>query len=374
MADRPPVIYGLEFQGRTLTARALAAKSSEEDKIFFLCGTQSLRYENQVHLLEYDEDTGVLDKVVFAHPAGEIWHISTSSNPTAKDIFCTCYGKFVDGKSVVCAAMWRLKEGGAEHSPLDQVCELPHASNVRCTCWHPELADQLVSIDDKKLTSWKITESDVKELSHLVLEEKTQSQPTYSALCWNSHQNCSQVLYSTDLSIRSWDMREKPSKQSSVNLEQPHGSCVRSLDFNPNKPQNFASCGDDCTVKFWDARKSDQPLLVQRNHSHWIWSVQFNHIHDQLVLTAGSDCQVVLARVASIASEPLKHTDDNDTDATTSPPAKDEVVQVYQEHEDSVYSAKWSLSDAWVFASLSYDGRLVISHVPSSEKFRILTL
>ena len=58
-------------------------------------------------------------------------------------------------------------------------------------------------------------------------------------------------------------------RQSSVNLEQPHGSCVRSLDFNPNKPQNFASCGDDCTVKFWDARKSDQPLLVQRNHSHW---------------------------------------------------------------------------------------------------------
>ena len=58
-----------------------------------------------------------------------------------------------------------------------------------------------------------------------------------------------------------------------------------------------------------------------------------------------------------------------------SPPApqKDEVIQRYEEHEDSVYTAVWSTADAWVFASLSYDGRLVINHVPNQEKFAILT-
>ena len=56
----------------------------------------------------------------------------------------------------------------------------------------------------------------------------------------------------------------------------------------------------------------------------------------------------------------------------TSPPC-DEVIHCYEEHEDSVYSAVWSAADAWVFASLSYDGRLVINHVPSQEKFSILT-
>ena len=159
-----------------MTARALAAKISGDDKIFFLCGTQSLRYENQVR-----ENEQCVEK---ARPRGsaflpfspyncrstfwnttkirEYWikwsshtqperygearqlrlrdlsspllhcrHISTSSNANAMDIFCTCYGKFVDGKSVVCAAMWRLKEGGVEHAPLDQVCELPHAGSVR---------------------------------------------------------------------------------------------------------------------------------------------------------------------------------------------------------------------------------------------------
>lgn len=73
MSERGPVIYGLESQGRTLTARALTARAAETDKIHFFCGTQSLRQENQVHLLEYDEERGVLDKTVHPHSQGEIW-------------------------------------------------------------------------------------------------------------------------------------------------------------------------------------------------------------------------------------------------------------------------------------------------------------
>ena len=48
------------------------------------------------------------------------------------------------------------------------------------------------------------------------------------------------------------------------------------------------------------------PLLIRQDHSHWVWSVQFNLFHDQLVLTSSSDSQVILSRVASIASEPLQ--------------------------------------------------------------------
>ncbi len=55
------------------------------------------------------------------------------------------------------------------------------------------------------------------------------------------------------------------------------------------------------------------------------------------------------------------------------PVLKDEVIARYEEHEDSVYRCVWSVADAWVFASLSFDGRVVINHVPSQEKFSILT-
>jgi len=36
-------------------------------------------------------------------------------------------------------------------------------------------------------------------------------------------------------------------------------------------------------------------------------------------------------------------------------PPRDEVIHCYEEHEDSVYSAVWSVADAWVFASMSYE-------------------
>lgn len=53
-------------------------------------------------------------------------------------------------------------------------------------------------------------------------------------------------------------------------------------------------------------------------------------------------------------------------------PTKDGVIATFDEHEDSVYAVEWSTADPWVFASLSYDGRLVINRVPRAEKYKIL--
>ena len=53
-------------------------------------------------------------------------------------------------------------------------------------------------------------------------------------------------------------------------------------------------------------------------------------------------------------------------------PPTDGVIATYEEHEDSVYAVDWSTADPWVFASLSYDGRLVINRVPRAEKYKIL--
>lgn len=53
-------------------------------------------------------------------------------------------------------------------------------------------------------------------------------------------------------------------------------------------------------------------------------------------------------------------------------PQQDGIIATYEEHEDSVYAVDWSAADPWVFASLSYDGRLVINRVPRAEKYKIL--
>jgi hypothetical protein len=39
------------------------------------------------------------------------------------------------------------------------------------------------------------------------------------------------------------------------------------------------------------------------------------------------------------------------------------LIKTFEEHEDSVYSICWATS-VWIFASLSYDGRVLINHVP----------
>jgi len=49
----------------------------------------------------------------------------------------------------------------------------------------------------------------------------------------------------------------------------------------------------------------------------------------------------------------------------------DKLIKRYESHRDSVYSIAWS-SDAWVFASLSYDGTVIVNTVPQSEKYKIL--
>lgn len=38
-----------------------------------------------------------------------------------------------------------------------------------------------------------------------------------------------------------------------------------------------------------------------------VWSVRYNHFHDQLVLSASSDSRVVLNNVVTLSSEPFGH-------------------------------------------------------------------
>ncbi len=106
--------------------------------------------------------------------------------------------------------------------------------------------------------------------------------------------------------------------------------------------------------------------------------MRYNSFHDQLLLSCSSDHHVVLSSVPSLSSEPYRTIIDDDNynskekDEFKQEIQPDRVIKVYEEHEDSVYSIEWSSVDPWVFASLSYDGRLIINKVPKEEKFKIL--
>ncbi|XP_075057603.1 EARP and GARP complex-interacting protein 1 isoform X3 [Mixophyes fleayi] len=245
--------------------------------------------------------------------------------------------------------------------------------------WEP-LGDgkKVMSLADNYVMLWDLQESSTKAVlsSSVALEGKGQLKFTSGR--WSPHHNCTQVATANDTAIRGWDIR---SMRQIYCIDNAHGQLVRDLDFNPNKQYYLASCGDDCKVKFWDTRNVNEPVKTLEEHSHWVWSVRYNHSHDQLVLTGSSDSRVILSNMVSISSEPFGHLvdeedlsdqEDNQHDEKTKEPLQDSIIATYEEHEDSVYAVEWSSADPWLFASLSYDGRLVINRVPRALKYNIL--
>nr|ADD38232.1 Protein TSSC1 [Lepeophtheirus salmonis] len=370
-------IYGLEYQCRALTSFNIG---EDEERAAFLVGTQSIKSENQIHWLEYDEDIrNVRKKRVWIHSEGEIWQLAG----TCKNLFLSVYAEAASERRKS-AKVWRVL-GDCEEDSLEDVCTLePHNSDyedrsnalrndIIHASWHPFESHQVISISPSVLTI------------HDINENKSSPGPSPKKLMsfgtWNPHQNASQFATVHEYEVRGWDLR---SNECGWKLENPGGHVVRSMDFNPNKQYHLATAGDDGKVRVWDIRNTDTPLASHSfGHSHWIWSIQFNQYHDQLILTGGSDALVAVSALSSLSSEPYLTTthsgsDDDqleeDESSLNSSIIEDGIIKAYTDHEDSVYRAEWSHVDPWTFASLSYDGRLVINQVPRGVKLKILNL
>jgi hypothetical protein len=117
--------------------------------------------------------------------------------------------------------------------------------------------------------------------------------------------------------------------------------------------------------------------------------VAFNPFHDQLLLSGGADSRVDLWRVSSVSSAPLLELGEEEEGGAggledfavgSAAPAKhqeprmasDTAVKVHLDHTDSVTGIAWSSTGAWVYASVSYTGRVAINTVPAAEKYRVL--
>jgi len=102
-----------------------------------------------------------------------------------------------------------------------------------------------------------------------------------------------------------------------------------------------------------------------------VWRVAFNRFHDQLVLSSGSDALVKLESAVTISSASIiSSSDEADADAgeqSNVEKCKDGLIATYDKHDESVYDIAWSNADPWVFASISFDGRLLINMVPGTN-------
>ncbi|RZF41829.1 hypothetical protein LSTR_LSTR005291 [Laodelphax striatellus] len=359
MDEDKPSLYGLEFP-----ARSLAAQIAETEVVRFLVGTQSLKFaNNQIHLVEFDEKNGTLNSKVYQHDVGEVW--SLTSSPKDPNVLSTCYNTLrqEDNDCVMKSALWRMPEAspGDASTPLEQLClfdTAQYGTQVKVTAFHPTETEQAATVVDNNVLIWDVGEATPRLTYKVAFEGK--GHPRFTTGKWNHQQVSSQFATANDSTIRGWDLRT--SKQAWA-IENAHSQLVRDLDFNPNRLFFVGTCGDDASCKFWDLRQTAAPVVTMAKHSHWVWVVRYNQVRDQLVLSASSDGVLLLSSVASIASAPLEE-DDGDGDEAKRMP--DGVLATHDQHEDSVYCVEWSAANPWCFASLSYDGRLLINKVARS--------
>jgi len=413
------IVTTFESQCRALTV----APSPDENASRFLIGTLNPKCEdNLLYLFEYKDDNNNLAKVSFRFPYGESWSLSSSNR----------YPKLVSAvlgvKGTLSVGVYKLPDEldstieddyGLSESPIEKLYEpISQSKNLsRQSHWHPEDSCQILTCDNGTMQFWDVGEQKhVRDFALLQLIERSLSpnsdNPTNNQkdlksrvtdLRWSSLFNCSVVAATIGPQIYGIDTRIPDSNSSSICwlIEDKRCNRIRTIDFNPNSQYYIASGGDDCRANFWDLRNTSGPALYMQTHSHWIWSIRYNPFHDQLVLSAGSDSRVALMRAQTVASEPYGHLsldddgddcnvvgespdqdvthvsasdpedEEHDTPATKVKERKDEVIHIYEEHDDAVYATEWA-TDPWIFASLGFESRLVINRVPKSEKFSIL--
>eukprot|EP00741_Cyanophora_paradoxa_P006687 tig00001030_g6468.t1 len=353
-------LYHLKFQ-----SRCISAVVGDTDNNKFLVGTLNLREENEVHLLQFNEDVNeVRCERVYSHQH-EIWDIAPC--PSDAGLFFTCYNTGSETK----AGLWKLTEGGHDgdvNQPLQPRCTLdPKGEFLRGVLWNPVRTEYVVTIDEGNVRMWGLgaNKSTPTESSSV---QPPKGQKLWCGT-WDPH-HTDQIATACDTAVRTWDLR---SMKAAAAVEQAHSVCVRSVDYNPNRPWILCSAGDDGLIKFFDLRKPAAPLNSLRAHSHWAWGVRYNRIHDQLLLSCSTDCVVSLWKALSVSSTPSGSIEPQQEEALTPPKQSDGLVCKYEHHDESVYSIAWGAADAWLFASVSYDGRVVVNHVPQAEKYKILS-
>ncbi|XP_047976185.1 WD repeat-containing protein DWA2-like [Salvia hispanica] len=334
--------YGLKYQ-----ARCISDVKADTDHTSFLTGTLSLKEENEVHLLRLsDGGTELICEGLFSHP-NEIWDLA--SCPFDQRIFSTV---FCSGETYG-AAVWQIPElyGQLSSPQLESIASLDgHTSKLRCVLWWPTgRHDKLVSIDEHNLFLWSLDTS--KKTAQVQSQESAGMRHYLTGGAWDPH-DFQMVSLTCDSSVQLWDLRTMKKTDS---IDRAH---VRNVDYDMKKRYMLVTAEDDSGIHIWDLRKLKSPVADLPGHSHWTWTVKCNPTYEDVILSAGTDSAVNLW-----LASPSIHDDSVQDSSLTSQNRTEPLLNSYNDYEDSVYGLAWSSREPWIFASLSYDGRVVVESI-----------
>jgi WD40 repeat protein len=119
------------------------------------------------------------------------------------------------------------------------------------------------------------------------MEEIQVESPIIGKLASDPHMD--RVAFSSHNSI--WVIDRRASTEKSVgHIPKAHEEIVTSIDFNPNRQNTILSSSQDRTLKVWDLRRPELPILIHEHPSNPIESVRYNPVYDQLMVFASTFC------------------------------------------------------------------------------------
>ena len=138
------------------TTRCIVPVFQEEAETHgFIVGTSCVRGGNEVHILEYDEESAESECKKKLEHAGEIWSMSTS--PLSPNFFFTCYNEGLGGEGK--ASLW-----DSSSETLENVTDIPQIESkgpVKKVLWDPTAEEgetdcKIVSIHSAGVAVWQL--------------------------------------------------------------------------------------------------------------------------------------------------------------------------------------------------------------------------
>ncbi|OLQ01527.1 Protein TSSC1 [Symbiodinium microadriaticum] len=335
-------------------SRVVAAVPGDPGRHRFMVGTCDLQNKNQIHVVEFSEETAEVSCKQSFEIEDEVWLISPS--PSDSQTVLTSGLCHSGGKSSPSLRLIRTDGSQVSQQPLALSDEDNPLSAVKTALWDPHQEGCIVVADAEAVQTFNVGGGKLSRQVTLHVGQRCMG------ACLDPHHR-QQLSTVDDGHLKTWDLR---TSRLAFRKDGVHLFGAKDVDYNPNVPYQVLTTGEDACLRFWDLRQLSTCLRsLSGGHHHWVVKARFNAHHDQLVLSCGTDSMLCLWRATSVASAPL-----GGKRGEEAARASDGLVRKYEEHEDSCYSCCWSSSDAWVFASVSFDGKLVVNRVPDEEKYR----
>jgi len=368
-AGAGPAAYGLEHQARCV---APFYQGSRPDGIHrFLVGTSSCSGPNKLYVIDYHEATRVADcSAVWPHE-GEVWGLWCSPSLSAEATLFASYTPAEDHCSIYRV---RPSANGAELNDFGLLTSLP--VGTRQVVWDREgLQVEVRASSARDVAVYRLETTSTSTSQPVVRYALPTSASTVIQSSADPHR-AHITGVATENNLFFCDTRAKKIINGNISIDTVVGGSLRGLDFSCATPDRILTACSDGSVLFWDGRQLSAPVSASAQtslhaHQHHCLGASFHPYHDQLVLSWGSDHTAKVFDLQQASS------------ATASPVTSTTVPKVRHlwnatpeksltDFGESVYSATWSNSGTWIFAGVSFHGKVLVDAVPQASKMRIL--